>query len=63
MHILNSELNTFSVSLPIQMTYMSVVWSAEKLGVAYYSVDSREIAMMLDATETEDMQLLRKGGW
>ena len=43
------------------MPYMSVVWSGGRLGVAYYSVESREIAMMLDATETDDMELLRKG--
>ena len=41
--------------------FLSVIWSAGKLGVAYYDLETTEIFMMLDTVETEDFTILRKG--
>ncbi|XP_013398574.1 mutS protein homolog 5 [Lingula anatina] len=43
-----------------QQIYLSIVWNAGKLGVAYYDVDTTQIYLMLDCRETDDFQILNK---
>ncbi|XP_066299080.1 mutS protein homolog 5-like [Branchiostoma lanceolatum] len=41
-------------------TYLSVVWHAGTLGLAYFSTETSYVYMMMDTAETEDFQLLRQ---
>ncbi|XP_078658069.1 mutS protein homolog 5-like [Branchiostoma floridae x Branchiostoma belcheri] len=42
------------------LTYLSVVWHAGTLGLAYFNTETSYVYMMMDTAETEDFQLLRQ---
>ncbi|XP_041360061.1 mutS protein homolog 5-like [Gigantopelta aegis] len=40
--------------------YLSVVWQAGQLGMAYYDLDNLQIYLMMDTMETDDFSLLKR---
>lgn len=40
--------------------YLSVVWNGGKLGAAYYDLNTAEVHMLKDITETDNFNILRK---